>query len=147
MHECNTISNESFETMGEYIYKNDNRVTLLFMEKKKVMEKIFDMETIFKNTKKNIEELIIVHTELTKKNYNIDLQKTYSRSSSSFIYSTLHRSINHSTLTPIRKQMTEIFIKIDDSQNYKKHVALEIEILEKQLNDINRRIYEYCILD
>ena len=35
MHECDTICNESFENIGEYIYNNDNNVALLFMGKKK----------------------------------------------------------------------------------------------------------------
>ena len=143
MHECDTISNESFEYLGQQIYNNDNHIELLFMEKKKLMEKIFDMESILNNINKNLDELIIVQKELTKKNYNIDLQKTYSRSSSSFIYSALYRSISN----PVRNQMTRIYVKIEDSQNYKNNVVLEIEDLEQQLILINKNIYEYCSLD
>ena len=142
MHECDTITNESFEYLGQQIYNNDNHIALLFMEKKKLMEKLFDMESILHNINKNLDELIIVQKELTKKNYNIDLQKTYSRSSSSFIYSALYRSISN----PVRNQMTRIYVKIEDSQNYKNNVVLEIEDLEQQFILINKNIYEYCSL-
>ena len=143
MHECNTISNESFEYLGQEIYKNDNNIELLFMEKKKLMEQLFDMESILNNINKNLHELLIVQKELSKKNYNIDLQKTYSRSSSSFIYSSLYRNISN----PIRNQMTKIYVKIEDSQNYKNNVVFDIEELEKQLIITNNNIYEYCSLE
>ena len=142
-HYCDSISNESFEYLGQHIYNNDNNIELLFMEKKKLMEKLFDMESILHNINKNLHELLIVQKELTKKNYNIDLQKTYSRSSSSFIYSALYRNISN----PIRNQLTKIYVKIEDSQNYKNNVVFEIEELEKQLIIINNDIYEYCCLE